>query len=247
MSQDDLAARARHWGLSSWTQSTVAAVEAGRQELSLGEYHALVPMLELPLADLFPADDTPIRLGPDIVVTAKWIRNDLGRRHRLSTRDIDAPPVRERVDERRQLGKAMQERTARLWQELEPVVNVWPGITPYQLDAVHVDAGRLAERRAAARLGTSPVLVAAAAHKAFGHGLTVERDRRIASVPTSSPATRKALAGHVTRSLLAEIKTVLAEGERRSQEEVDAETVAAMTAAGLSFGSAKGRPKEKKS
>jgi transcriptional regulator with XRE-family HTH domain len=60
--QDGLAGRMRTWPLDAgWTQATVAAVELGSRDVSLGEALLLQQALDVPLRELLaPLEDTPV-------------------------------------------------------------------------------------------------------------------------------------------------------------------------------------------
>lgn len=65
-----------------------------------------------------------------------------------------------------------------------------------------------AERHAAKRLGLEPARVARVAVRLWGHGLTQERDRRLADEydEADTPTQRRSQRGHVTRGLLEELR-----------------------------------------
>jgi hypothetical protein len=80
------------------------------------------------------------------------------------------------------------------------------------------------EEKAARKLGFTVKEVSAAARRLWGHGLTYERDERLDEQALQwredgldpSPRTAQALRGHITRTLLAELKQQL---ERQQPEE----------------------------
>lgn len=65
-----------------------------------------------------------------------------------------------------------------------------------------------AEQKIGRRLDVTPEVVAEAAHKLWGRSLTDERDRRVGEQASedATPRTLRALRGHVTRALLAELE-----------------------------------------
>lgn len=73
------------------------------------------------------------------------------------------------------------------------------------------DAAGDAEQRAARTFDVTPLAVSAAAHRRWGHGLTAERDARVADRTGGQTSARslQAVRGHVTRELLTELQTEL--------------------------------------
>ena len=97
----------------------------------------------------------------------------------------------------------------------------WPGGVPPSAVAVVLRAAAgEAERKAARVLGATPVLVALAAVKCWGRPLTDEREDRMtnAGVEGVSPRVLQARRGHVTRTLLAELRSLLDEATRRKPQ-----------------------------
>jgi transcriptional regulator with XRE-family HTH domain len=73
--------------------------------------------------------------------------------------------------------------------------------------------------KAASRLGVEPALVVEAAQQHWGHSLGAEREKRIGAdfADVDAPDQRRALQarrGHVTRALIEELRTYLAERQR---------------------------------
>ena len=90
----------------------------------------------------------------------------------------------------------------------ERALKVWPTASRADLQAAHVDAAGQVERRAARRLRVGALTVALAARRLWGRSLTEERDGRSAQGP-------RAVRGHVTRGLIAELAPVVKGGDER--------------------------------
>lgn len=187
--QDDVAVAARRMGLD-WSQATVAAIETGRRDLTIGEL-VLLPLTlgvaplgadGVRLVDLVPAGSDRVRLGPDATATGDGVRQMLAG-DGLDADGLDVPALRPPEG----LGDAFR--------------------------AAKLDAGQLVEQRAARRLGVSPLRAALMARDRWGHGLTVERDQRVAEVLDDGGGDRRAVAGHVTRALIAELRSALEASE----------------------------------
>jgi hypothetical protein len=82
--QDRIAAAARAYGLA-WTRPTVAAIESGRRQLSIGEM-ALLPLvlaevsdgMVRKVADLLPDGDEPVAVGPGLALPIRQVKELLG-------------------------------------------------------------------------------------------------------------------------------------------------------------------------
>lgn len=74
--------------------------------------------------------------------------------------------------------------------------------------AAHLDKLADAEQKAAKRLNTFPLAVAAAARKRWGRSFTEERDRRVAeqASPNAELRTLQAFRGHAARAMLDELR-----------------------------------------
>jgi hypothetical protein len=82
-----------------------------------------------------------------------------------------------------------------------------PSRSQAQLAEKH-DAKGEAELKAARALGLAPLKLVHIAHRLWGRTLTAERERRLAERLTSTTSARaaQAMRGHITRSLLAELR-----------------------------------------
>jgi hypothetical protein len=191
--QDDLAMRARNQGLD-WSQATVAAIERGSRELSIGEYLMLkavlwpsrrdgetfLPIEYQDLTDFTQENfaDEPIRLAPGLVLKANSIRSFHSHKKPNPIRVLDREKVIARVEE-----------------------------------------SALAERKAAQKLNVSPREIAEAADTIWkGRSLTQERDRRLREEvgkeeievdPERKKKRKQALRGWITRVLLVELREEL--------------------------------------
>lgn len=210
--QHDLASAARRWGLD-WTRATVANTEAGRREFGLIEAAVLTQAfrvdlgLDVEVADLVPSDG--------------WIDVGNGRvrsralRAALSGQADDAAPgdyeerwrAARKAAEDGAVGRALRAGAS----QAEAMLEVWPDATQAQLIAAEEDAYGDAEQKAARSLGVAPVVLSTAAHRLWGRGLTEERDRRAAEAAEDDATRRQlqAIRGHITRTLLEELRPLL--------------------------------------
>ncbi len=115
--QQDVASAMRKLGFA-WQRSTVAAVEAGKKEPSLGELAGLCCVLEVRLADLLPTSrDVLVRIGPSAIAETQQVRNALESGSWFLTRKIideklrAADPVQDEAEHKamRRLGRSRAE------------------------------------------------------------------------------------------------------------------------------------------
>lgn len=211
--QDEVASAARRWGLR-WTQATVAAVETGRRDLSLGEL-LLLPLVlsfglptSVELPDLFSGRER-LELAPGCFINAENVRAVLaGDALKLPPKAIDVEWVKQAAAS---LRRALEGVTDEVDDRVRQVQQFWPEVKFSELEAAERDAGQLAERRAAQRLGVEPLVLAAAARHQWGRGFTAERDDRLASEGGSSSLTARR--GHITRAMTDELRSILRLGE----------------------------------
>jgi hypothetical protein len=221
-SQEDVATLARRWGLA-WTRSVVAAIEAGRRQLSIEEL-LLLPWIAahqgpeqcrrgedrpVPFAELIPATLAPIQLTPRFVVTDSDLHLLLsGRLGEYGFDPLDVPAAGE---------------PDTLSQNQTVLDRLWPGsrqrLDPNPerrrlLEQAHADKLGEPEEHAAKRLRTFPLAVAAAARKRWDRSFTEERDRRVTEQAPAGATLRtlQALRGHVARGLLEELREEGIEG-----------------------------------
>lgn len=180
-SQEDLAAAADGAGLP-WTRAAVASLETGRRNLTAME----LLLLPVALGDLDGASHTLAELlddAPDILQTP-------------SGAAIATELLRSIAE-----GEPTEDAEARERRFAAPVAH----------EALLVFLGRReAERHAARKLGQEPDQVVWIAYQLWGHGLTEEREARLAGrVEDEDPRRLQALRGHVTRELLTELRQAM--------------------------------------
>src|SRR6266851_3549685 len=203
--QDDLARTARGCGLS-WSRATVAAIETGRRQLSVGELF-LLP------ADLLPErGDQWVTLTPRASVRVRSLRALLGAAAEpMSEQDFDIPHRRQT-----RMAQAALKESIERW--TTHTNTTWRRIMGHPLTASDLttlnqaleDAAGAVEQQAAR--GRVPALaIALAARKMWNCSLTEQRDRRLAEELRGDPSARRlqALRGHHTRALLVELRPLL--------------------------------------
>ncbi len=205
---DMIAAQARGVGLG-WQRSTVATIEAGRRRLT-GEELLLLPLV---LSMALPVNIT-LRdlLDTDVALTEELVMTPAGFRQLMD----EGSPIfgGYRVQPK---GGGPQDRplpSQEVWRRIEllwPQVHGGARVSLERLRSVEQAASGDAEQNIARTLGCSPLDVSAVAHRLWGHGLTAERERRLATEATSSPAAARGKRGHLTRALLEELEPVLSE------------------------------------
>jgi hypothetical protein len=199
-----------------WTQSTVAAIEGGNRDLSIGEWFLLPTLVGFAaggapsypkLAELLPSTGT-VALSDETIADVDVLRAELeGRldddsRHPFA--DYDTPYSRRVRDGARRASAEMKH------------AKRWPAMTIRDYGTARDAARGDAERKAARRLGVAPLDLSVAAHGRYGRSFSDERDRRVAEQAPSdaAPRTLQALRGHVTRAMVAELAPVLEQGRR---------------------------------
>jgi transcriptional regulator with XRE-family HTH domain len=233
--QEDVAAAARGWGLS-WSRATVAAIETGRRQLSVGELLLLPAALNklmltgtaapasggLLVADLLPErGDQWVALTRRTSVRVRGLRALLGAAAEpVSEQDFDTP-------HRRDTGIAQAALQGSLQRWMRHSETTWRRImgrplTPPDLPTLNLaleDADGAVEQQAARRSRVSALAVALAARKLWNCSLTQQRDDRLAAELGGDVSARRlqALRGHHTRALLVELCPLLraVRGSRR--------------------------------
>lgn len=226
--QDDIAAAARRWGLR-WSRSAVAAIEAGQRDLTLHEF-LLLPWIAANQAPeaVMRGDDQSISLA-DLMMPpeffSEWVT--LTPRVTVSTflvRAVLAGAAGSAGAEVQELfhvapssgfgsGRAHRRSLATMG-ENEAVRAFWPDAERADLEAANRDKLGEAEQKAAKRLQTFPLAVAAVSRMVWGRSLTEERDRRLTEAAAGSltPRSLQALRGHMSRVLLKELRELGIEG-----------------------------------
>jgi transcriptional regulator with XRE-family HTH domain len=213
--QEKLAEKARQdWGLN-WNRATVAAIEAGKRELSPVEFLLLRPLLELEgYEDLFQGDET-IAITPEVRLTSELLyalfSPDATHEQILSTREFTESPAG--IDE-----------GMRIVGQLHLDSEKFPE-DPVFWRKLKQDAAGDAEQNAARKFAVQPMVIAVAAHNLWNRSLSEERDVRALELfdhgenEEESPLEElhdkwsrrrlQALRGHATRELLRELEPIL--------------------------------------
>jgi hypothetical protein len=223
--QDDLARAARGYGLA-WSRATVAAIETGRRQLSVGELFLLPAVLNrligasgpvsgsLLVADLLPErEDQWVALTPRARVRVRSLRALLGAAAEpLSEQDFDTPHRRQVRLAQAGLKESIERWTAH-------TETTWRTIMGRPLTASDLatlnqaleDADGAVEQQAARGLRVSALAVALAARKVWDRSLTEQRDHLLADERRGALYARalQALRGHRTRALLGELRPLL--------------------------------------
>jgi transcriptional regulator with XRE-family HTH domain len=197
LTKDGLADRARAAGLP-WSHHTVWAIESGRRNVTLGEVLLLQVFLNTTLDRLLRTDlkvvdidGVPIK-GKALVALVRPTRRPVAL-------FVNNAPTQKIV------GKKLQ-------RDLDRIASRY-ALDFGALRKVRVWAAASAETKAAHTLRLSPIEVSAAAHSLWGKGLTQERDSRLEKLSRNDRLDKhldsNARSGHVTRGLIAELRTHL--------------------------------------
>jgi transcriptional regulator with XRE-family HTH domain len=190
MRQQELATKAREYGFE-WTGATIAAIETARRGLSSEELLTLPLILGAELAELLQGSGKT-RINDRRALWLETLRGvSLGRVRRMQeseSRPLFAANFPEIGED-----TIIAMKSTGLPDEARIAEWIWDVST------------QEAERKAARVLGISPSEVAALAYRAWNSSLTEERERRVAELDTANQEIR-AVRGHVTRKLLAEIR-----------------------------------------
>lgn len=208
--QEDVARHARAWGLA-WDDSRIAALERGEKAISAEEL-ALLPLVlsdacreRLTLADLIDPEER-IRLSSTVTTPGRVLLDVYAARDvdQVPVRDL-GPPVAVRVAAHmgvtpKQLATDWERYTTAQERLAELVPDVTEGRTAELLEA----EGGAAERKAAARIGESALVVVAMSRLLWGRTLTDERDRIVSERADAGADSERlrALRGRVTRQLV---------------------------------------------
>jgi transcriptional regulator with XRE-family HTH domain len=195
--QEEVAEAARRTGLA-WTDLTVTAVERRRRAVSLAEFWLLLYALDTTTDELLAGRDSQ-RVLVD------------GARLRLSDLRLLA-----RGESRAARLESLRRDLAKGGVGIEPTDDEYRIAEKYGLDpeegsrrAVVASLGS-AEVKAARRLGVSPYEVGVVALALWGKGLTDKREDMLAG---HARGDARALRGHITRSLMAEIAERISGGQ----------------------------------
>lgn len=203
-SQDDFALRLRTNGLN-WSRSVLDYVEKGSRKVDAGELLLLPRAIslalgnEVSLVDIF-ANETAVLLMPGYIVRPKDIPSLVGKRPSKA----DVMKLTFTDEERNELGEYVDYIDA-LREQLFEATSI------SEVAAMEETAKGDAERSAGRKFEVKPIAVAMASHHLWGRSLTTERDARMAalSATETEARTRQAQRGHVTRTLLDELRPVI--------------------------------------
>jgi transcriptional regulator with XRE-family HTH domain len=221
ITQAQLAAAAKQLGME-WTKATVATIELGRRQLSIGEFLLLPEILGragagwgYDLSDLLPDISQPVLVAGAVTAPANVIRarfadqdeNPEERGARLAAGDMKLPALdvttfklpRRWLLDMLQV-KRLEDVPERFWIE------------------VGLEAAGDAELKAAASIGVPALALALAARRRWGASLTRWRDRLVEMRTAKAreldhvedwPRRLQAVRGHTTRELLDELRPLL--------------------------------------
>jgi transcriptional regulator with XRE-family HTH domain len=197
-SLEDVARTAQTFGLD-WTRGTIAALKTGRRSLSVEELHIILVIFQVALPDLESELGDRVALSPGATVSAE----DLPRIVR------GEPPHSLQAS---MFDEAIRRFLRRSVPQLERLNRLWDAPSEEQARAAS-DARGEAEQKAARRLGSEPLIVSVAAYRTWGHSLTEERERRLASSAPkdATPESLQRRRGHVTRRLVDELRPLAEE------------------------------------
>lgn len=203
--QEDAAARARAYGLTTWIRGTVAQAEVGARRFAFEEVLLLALAYETSLAELIAGDENDlVELTPDARLSVGALRILLsGNRttvHELPAEAVDVPATR----------GTPSRRSGRFPDVLAEAKRFGIGDRS-MLEHALGEVGD-AERHAARKLGTTPERVNLAAMRRWGRTLAEERDHQLGEHAGEAPARRRqALRGHITRELITQLEAELHE------------------------------------
>jgi transcriptional regulator with XRE-family HTH domain len=191
LSQDEVARRTWPMGFS-FTRGVIDAIERGTRSLDYPELKGVLAVLGLNEEELL-RDAGQVALDRGISVRSDTLLG-VERTWRVTTEDSV---------------------TAVVTPSLGAVATYGGSSVVRGLVGVYSDA----EVKAARRLGVSPAAVMKASESVWGRSLDEEREERVRTQAPekASPRTLQAVRGHVTRSLLDELRPVLAAPRRRGR------------------------------
>jgi transcriptional regulator with XRE-family HTH domain len=209
--QEDVAREARRYGLT-WSRATVATIELGRRQLSVGEFLLLPLVLNtlrldskhwLTPADLLPASGSaPVHIAGGATAPAEVLTALLdGRLKDYPVDTVATPQLTSAAVVARDFGRGaiLRHLTRRISEAARPRV----------LEDAAKDAAGDSEQKIARRLRVAPFALALAARVAWHRSLTEERDRRLQGGKSVSGPAPRGRRGHVTRALLKELRPLL--------------------------------------
>lgn len=206
--QESLALVGRQWGVP-WSANTIAQLETGRRHLTVEEW-LLLPVIMTqalnPEDDYTYSDFIPQGMKERIALTARTLCYSDGIVALLKRRGALTPQDAEFFD---------RPRTRRL-QAIQSLGAKNPRRQAFADKEGEGDFSQT-DYKAARALGVAPNSIIVASMQIWGRLLMEERDNRLAMAKQESLTSRKAqaLRGHITRSLLRELRPALREiGEK---------------------------------
>jgi transcriptional regulator with XRE-family HTH domain len=218
--QEDAAQAFRRYGLTTWRRTTVADVEAGRRQPSIGDLVLVALALGVTVADLIPDSSERVEIGTDATITPRMVRLLLSD----DQEGIDNLPVDEREHAPgNEIDRALETagETAEAYTlagQASSLSSTSATFAPPALAATELRSPTETESRVARRLGVAPAIVQTASHMLWHRTFEAERDSRVRAAddePASAKARRR---GHATRAMLAELQTSL-DSELGTQQE----------------------------
>jgi hypothetical protein len=203
-SQDELAAMARRGGLP-WSRQVISALEAGTRELNLGEVLLLCTAIGASPTDLLAGEEEEwVILQPRGEEPSVLDLPGLGT-YTLMGSMAKAMPI----GDLRNLvsGPKPARAVVKTWAQNRQKFDESTAAVTVEMASRHE-----AELHIARKLGVEPADVARAAVELWGTSLTEERDRRVAVV-RQGDGDRRAIRGHVTRNLIAELRPKIKKGD----------------------------------
>lgn len=193
--QDDIAAAARRWGLA-WTSPGVAEIEAGRRRLTAEEL-VLLPVVLIQASGGRPSPTLAelIEGAPRVALSDRASMSPDQVKALLASDESRTPPAAPATTDMNELIRdGIREVKARRASHLELLIDD-------------------AEKKASRRLGVPARRIRLAALALWGMPLSAKRDEIVQTMAGEAAVrSKQALRGHVTRQLLADLKTAMAQG-----------------------------------
>jgi transcriptional regulator with XRE-family HTH domain len=211
--QEQAAGAFRSLGLTTWRTGTVGQLEAGLRRPRMDEVLLIAAALQVSLEELIPGEDEQVELGDGAFMTPRAIRallrsyDDFGG---MPGEDAYFPGLAKLAE----VMERGEEDNRRLRERFRPLrgwaVNHGRKITAKDFHAV-LRVPTDAERHAARRLKVEPADVMYGARMLWGKNFTDERDTRVGDTSGLEPRSVQARRGIVTRTMLAELRTMFDE------------------------------------
>jgi|SRR5579862_8409676 len=180
---DEVAEEMRAHGFPEWVRATVSALELGRRKLDLEELCGVCLALDVELPQLLNGGEED---------GTQWVRwggevSSWAVLRWLLTGERPSISLPSKIEVRR----------------------------PTKAAQIVIDARDETLKRVARRLGEDPSRLAETALRLWKASLPRERDRRVAAMIDvgTSPRSRQAIRGHITRELVSELRAAIQEGK----------------------------------